>query len=242
MNKKEMTPAMREALILRIKKNATENQEYKNHVESQLAKNKQLTDKPKMNWTDVDKLTKHQRGMLMFQMEKQKRNNQIANERIAEKVKSSTENADNIDDVKEYRIDIIAVIASIVKQAVEAGFHVDEAINKTVEHFQKTIDLDSDTIDRVKEKLNPKKEHTNKSDIEYHFEIPEPKNKRGKDIIQKELNKDYVRQEDEEDFDYNFELPEPKIRRSKEVIQKELNDILKDMNADFDKLKRDNMD
>lgn len=72
--------------------------------------------------------------------------------------------ADNIDGVDKQGIDFIAVIADIVKQAVAAGIHIDEAIKKTVEHFQKTYDLDSDTISQVKEKLNPKKEFKNNND------------------------------------------------------------------------------
>lgn len=78
--------------------------------------------------------------------------------------------ADNIEGLDKQGVDVIAVIASIVKQAVEAGIHIDEAIKKTIEHFSKTYDLEPDTIDRVKEKLNPKKEPIKKNDNQSSFE------------------------------------------------------------------------
>ncbi len=60
---------------------------------------------------------------------------------------------DNIDGLNKNGVDIIDVIAGIVKQAVAAGINIDEAINKTIEHLKKTIDFEVD-IDEVKKKIN----------------------------------------------------------------------------------------
>ena len=64
---------------------------------------------------------------------------------------------DDVDGLNKNGIDIVNVIASIVKQAVNAGIDVDEAIKKTIEHFKKTIDFEVN-IDDVKEKLGVEKE------------------------------------------------------------------------------------
>ena len=63
---------------------------------------------------------------------------------------------DDVDGLNKNGIDIVNVIASIVKQAVNAGIDVDEAIKKTIEHFKKTIDFEVN-IDDVKEKLGVEK-------------------------------------------------------------------------------------
>jgi hypothetical protein len=71
-------------------------------------------------------------------------------------------------DLNKNGIDIVNVIASIVKQAVAAGINIDEAIKKTIAHLKETIDFDVN-IDDIKEKLNPKKENINISDAEKEF-------------------------------------------------------------------------
>ena len=64
---------------------------------------------------------------------------------------------DDIDGLSKQGIDIIDVIANIVKQAVAAGIHIDEAISKTVDHLKKSMDFEVD-VDAVKERISPKKE------------------------------------------------------------------------------------
>jgi len=98
-------------------------------------------------------------------------------ERIAERIKLSDAKVDDIkahikgidnifgikikiDDVEGLNkngIDFVEVIASIAKQAIAAGIHIDEAINKTIEHFKGKYDFDVN-IDEIKERINPKKE------------------------------------------------------------------------------------
>lgn len=107
----------------------------------------------------------------------QKRDGKTSKERIAERVKISNAKIDdwanaakgidnifgipikikNIDDINVDGMSqnaLIDMIANIVKQAVEAGINIDEAIRKTIEHFQKTIDFDINPDD-VKAKINP---------------------------------------------------------------------------------------
>tara|TARA_R110002049_G_scaffold108120_2_gene256154 strand:+ start:2450 stop:9397 length:6948 start_codon:yes stop_codon:yes gene_type:complete len=63
---------------------------------------------------------------------------------------------DDVNGVTKNGIDMVNVIASIVKKAVEAGINIDVAIQKTIEHFKKTIDFEIDPND-VKAKLEPTK-------------------------------------------------------------------------------------
>ena len=70
---------------------------------------------------------------------------------------------DDIEGLNKNGIDIVDVIANIVKQAMAAGIHIDEAINKTIEHLKKTIDFDVN-IDDIKERINPKKEESKSND------------------------------------------------------------------------------
>ena len=67
---------------------------------------------------------------------------------------------DDVDGLNKNGIDIVNVIASIVKQAVNAGIDVDEAIKKTIEHLKKTIVFDVN-INDVKEKLGVEKPKSN---------------------------------------------------------------------------------
>jgi hypothetical protein len=62
---------------------------------------------------------------------------------------------DDIDGLNSNGIDIIDVIANIVKQAMAAGIQIDEAISKTIEHLKKTMNFSVD-IDAIKERINPK--------------------------------------------------------------------------------------
>jgi len=98
-------------------------------------------------------------------------------EKIAERIKLSDAKVDNIrdavkgidsifgikikvDDIEGLNkngVDIVDVIANIVKQAMAAGIHIDEAISKTIEHLKKTLDFDVN-IDEIKERISPKKE------------------------------------------------------------------------------------
>lgn len=107
-------------------------------------------------------------------------------ERIAERIKLSDAKVDNIKDaingidsifgikikvddiegLNKNGIDIVEVIANIAKQAIAAGIHIDEAINKTIEHLKKTIDFDVN-IDDIKEKINPKVEEEKKADNDF---------------------------------------------------------------------------
>lgn len=64
---------------------------------------------------------------------------------------------DDIEGLNKQGVDIVDVIANIAKQAVSAGIHIDEAINKTIEHLKKTLDFEVN-IDEIKERINPKKE------------------------------------------------------------------------------------
>lgn len=64
---------------------------------------------------------------------------------------------DGIDGLAKQGVDIIDVIADIVKQAMAAGIHIDEAISKTIEHLKKSMDFDVD-INAIHERINPKKE------------------------------------------------------------------------------------
>ena len=67
---------------------------------------------------------------------------------------------DDVEGLNKNGIDIVNVIASIAKQAIAAGIHIDEAISKTIEHLKKTIDFDVN-IDEIKERISPKKEADN---------------------------------------------------------------------------------
>lgn len=64
---------------------------------------------------------------------------------------------DDVEGLNKNGIDFVEVIASIAKQAIAAGIHIDEAINKTIEHFKGKYDFDVN-IDDIKERINPKKE------------------------------------------------------------------------------------
>ena len=67
---------------------------------------------------------------------------------------------DDVEGLNKNGIDIVEVIANIAKQAIAAGIHIDEAINKTIEYLKETIDFDVN-IDDIKERINPKKEADN---------------------------------------------------------------------------------
>ena len=70
---------------------------------------------------------------------------------------------DDIDGLNKNGVDIVEVIANIVKQAMAAGIQIDEAISKTIEHLKKTIDFDVN-IDDIKERISPKKEESKSND------------------------------------------------------------------------------
>jgi hypothetical protein len=61
---------------------------------------------------------------------------------------------EDIDGLNSNGVDIIDVIASIAKQAIAAGIHIDDAINKTIEHLKKTVDFEV-SIDEIKSRINP---------------------------------------------------------------------------------------
>lgn len=160
-------------------------------------------------------------------------------ERIAERIKLSDAKVDDIkahikgidnifgikikiDDVEGLNkngIDFVDVIASIAKQAIAAGIHIDEAINKTIEHLKGKYDFDVN-IDEIKERINPKKEaeKNSKDLLSKMTDVP------NSGEIGKYISRDNIETSDtEEDFTTNQDYDKLKLIDSliygKEIVE-----------------------